>query len=45
MSSRLTRRSLAPACMLSLLTAAILIAGTAPTALAATTAQPLDLHV
>ncbi|MDD2033422.1 TonB-dependent receptor [Pseudomonas sp. N-137] len=40
MSSRLTRRSLAPACTLSLLTAAILIAGTAPTALAATTAQP-----
>ena len=40
MSSRLTCRFLAPSCTLSLLTAAILMAGTAPLALAATTVQP-----
>ena len=40
MSSRLTCRFLAPSCTLSLLTAAILMAGTAPPALAATTVQP-----
>ncbi|QKS82608.1 TonB-dependent receptor [Pseudomonas bijieensis] len=40
MSSRLTCRFLAPSCTLSLLTAAILIAGTAPLALAAATVQP-----
>ncbi len=40
MSSRLTCRFLAPSCTLSLLTAAILMAGTAPLALAANTVQP-----
>ncbi|AUM68620.1 TonB-dependent receptor [Pseudomonas fluorescens] len=40
MSSRLTCRFLAPSCTLSLLTAAILMAGTAPLALAAATVQP-----
>ncbi|MBO1540325.1 TonB-dependent receptor [Pseudomonas sp. OA65] len=40
MSSRLTCRFLAPSCTLSLLTAAILMAGTAPLALAASTVQP-----
>lgn len=40
MSSRLTCRFLAPSCTLSLLTAAILMAGTAPLALATTTVQP-----
>ncbi|WP_434656227.1 TonB-dependent hemoglobin/transferrin/lactoferrin family receptor [Pseudomonas sp. R3-56] len=40
MSSRLTCRFLAPSCTLSLLTAAILMAGTAPAALAATAEQP-----
>ncbi|MEN2394828.1 TonB-dependent receptor [Pseudomonas halotolerans] len=45
MSSRLTRRSLAPACTLSLLTAAVLMAGTAPAALAATTAQPAARNI
>ncbi|MEX0164449.1 TonB-dependent hemoglobin/transferrin/lactoferrin family receptor [Pseudomonas brassicacearum] len=40
MSSRLTCRFLTPSCTLSLLTAALLMAGTAPLALAATTVQP-----
>lgn len=40
MSSRLTCRFLAPSCTLSLLTAALLMAGAAPLALAATTVQP-----
>jgi len=40
MSSRLTCRFLAPSCTLSLLTAAILMAGVAPHALAASDAQP-----
>ncbi|BBP61119.1 TonB-dependent receptor [Pseudomonas sp. St316] len=40
MSSRLTCRFLAPSCTLSLLTAALLMAGTAPLALAATSVQP-----
>ncbi|WP_053214461.1 TonB-dependent receptor [Pseudomonas sp. Q12-87] len=40
MSSRLSCRFLAPACTLSLLTAAILMAVTAPAVLAATAAQP-----
>ncbi|WP_411386687.1 TonB-dependent receptor [Pseudomonas sp. MPB03] len=40
MSSRLTCRFLAPSCTLSLLTAAILMAGIAPLVLAATTVQP-----
>ncbi|CAH0296252.1 TonB-dependent receptor [Pseudomonas brassicacearum] len=40
MSSRLTCRLLAPSCTLSLLTAALLMAGTAPLALAAATVQP-----
>ncbi|WP_434601640.1 TonB-dependent hemoglobin/transferrin/lactoferrin family receptor [Pseudomonas sp. Z4-7] len=40
MSSRLTCRFLAPSCTLSLLTAAILMTGTAPAALAATAEQP-----
>ncbi|MGN8346060.1 TonB-dependent receptor [Pseudomonas sp. SMV71] len=40
MSSRLTCRFLAPSCTLSLLTAAILLAGTAPHVLAADNAQP-----
>lgn len=40
MSSRLTCRFLAPSCTLSLLTAALLMAGTAPLALAATAVQP-----
>ncbi|WHS61648.1 TonB-dependent receptor [Pseudomonas sp. G2-4] len=39
MSSRLSCRFLTPSCTLSLLTAALLIAGTAPAALAATAAQ------
>lgn len=39
MSSRLTCRLLTPSCALSLLTAALLMAGTAPAALAATQAQ------
>lgn len=40
MSSRLTCRFLAPSCTLSLLTAAILLAGTAPHVLAADNVQP-----
>ncbi|WP_338474357.1 TonB-dependent receptor [Pseudomonas sp. MS646] len=39
MSSRLTCRFLAPSCTLSLLTAALLVAGTVPAAFAATAAQ------